>query len=81
MLKIDDVPKETVENHVSVGRVGLVKYFIVDSYKDSVGRNIKLYCCLNCKYESKSFMGIQSHIRKHKNEFKKKVGQGQQRLI
>ena len=26
------------------------------------------YRCLHCNYKGKSFMGIQSHIRKHKRE-------------
>jgi len=43
------------------------------------------YACLRCPYRGKSFLGIQSHIRKHKNEDERareqeKKMEGQQKL-
>jgi hypothetical protein len=37
------------------------------------------YYCLMCQFNSHSFLGITSHIRKHKND-RKKLGLGQRTL-
>ena len=56
---------------ISVEDFILTKWFKIDSNG--------YYHCLHCNYKGKSFMGITSHIPKHKRE-RERLGKGQKTL-